>query len=321
MRWLVALVVLQVCWVNLHSAALISVPYLGALLGGRAIDRFRKHELHRLRSLVRCAWAPTVVLVAATVALLVNPWNVGVLSHATSTRSLSQSTISEWRPLFESGALAIVPIGVALLAVTGFVAGRRRPGLRFELLLPCAVGAALTFDSVRNAPFLILAIAVLVPPALPAIRSRPARRADLATVGVGTFALMALVVGVATAPDTGSTGSNIPVHSTAALPAHCKLRNKSDLGGYVMATRPDVPVSADGRNDLFGLPGYAQNEWFTGSRQAAEQGVRQIEREGTNCVLGRPDSTIVALLERAGWQVVGTDPGGIALVRPEAGVR
>jgi hypothetical protein len=38
-------------------------------------------------------------------------------------------------------------------------------------------------------------------------------------------------------------------------------------------------------------------------------------------VLARPDSTIVSLLERAGWKVAGADPGGVALVRPDDGSR
>jgi hypothetical protein len=320
-RWLVLLVVVQACWINLHSAGLISVPYLGALLGGLVVDRFRARPSHGAGDLVAVAWQPTIVLVAAVAALLVNPWNVGEVTHALSTRSLSQSTISEWKPLVEAGPLAIVPVVVALLAAAGFVAGRRRPGLRVALLLPCVVGAALAVDSIRNAPFLVLVAAITVPPALPAIRSRLARRADLANVAVGTLGVIAIVFAATVVPDTGSPGTNIPVRATASLPTHCKLRNKSDLGGYVMATRPDVPVSADGRNDLFGLPGYEQNGWFTGTRQEAEQGLRQIEREGTTCVLARPDSTIVPLLERAGWKVAGADPGGVALVRPDAGSR
>jgi hypothetical protein len=320
-RWLALPVVVQTCWINLHSAGLISVPYLAALLGGLVLDRFRARESHGMRDLLTVAWKPTIVLVVAVAALLANPWNVGEVTHAFATRSLSQSTISEWKPLLQAGPLAIVPVVVAVLAAAGFVAGRRRPGLRIALLLPCVVGAALAVDSIRNAPFLILVAAIAVPPALPAIRSRLARRSDLANLAVGTFGIFAIVVAATAVPDTGSPGPNIPVRSTAALPAHCKLRNKSDLGGYVMATRPDVPVSADGRNDLFGLPGYQQNGWFTGTRQEAEQGLRQIEREGTTCVLARPDSTIVSLLERAGWKVAGTDPGGVALVRPDDGSR
>lgn len=320
-RWLVALVVLQVCWINLHSAALISVPFLGAFLGGRVVDRFRAGESHRLRDLVDVAWKPSVVLGMATAALLVNPWNIGELTHAFATRSLSQSTISEWKPLLQSGAIAVVPIVVALLATAGFVAGRHRPGLRVELMLPCAVGAVLAFDSVRNAPFLILAAAIFVPPALPAIRSRYAHRTDLAQFAVGAFLIFALGIAATVVPDTGSPGPHIPVHATASLPASCQLRNKSDMGGYVMATRPDIPVSADGRNDLFGLPGYEQNGWFTGSRREAEYGVRQIDEEGTDCVLARPDSTLVPLLEHAGWKVVGRDPSGVALVRPVPGRR
>lgn len=315
--WWAALIAAQVIWINVHSAALISAPFLLATLAGCALDTYRHGDDRSLGRLIRSGLRPAVVFLTATVALFANPWGRGMLTHAEATRDLSRATISEWAPLFRSDGTAAVPIAVTVAAAAAFWIGRRR--FAWTSVLPVALGAAMTVDAIRNAPFLVLAAAMFVPPVLPRLRARAAGRRDLARVGTIAFAVTALVIGILTVPGTGAPGPGIPVHATAALPARCQLRNLSGMGGYVMATRPDVPVSADGRNDLYGLAGYAQNSWFTGTLAEARSGLAQIDREGTDCALARPDNTLVKVLEDAGWRVVGLDPSGVSLVRPGPG--
>lgn len=312
--WLAGLVVLQIAWINVHSAGLISAPFLAAFLAGRTLDTFRASQHRGVAALTRAALWPGITLVLAALALLVNPWGWGMITHAADTRDLSRATISEWAPLLRAGPTAIIPIIVTLAGIGGFWIGRRH--VRWELLLPCVLGAVMTFDAVRNTPFLLLAFAVFVPPSLPRVRGPLAGRVDLARVGVTAVMVIAVVFAASTVPSTGRPGPGIPIRATAALPAGCQLRNLSGMGGYVMATRPDVPVSADGRNDLYGLPGYDQNAWFTGTRSEAEAGISAIEREHTDCVLARNENTIVPLLRARGWEVAGHDPSGISLVPP-----
>ena len=107
----------------------------------------------------------------------------------------------------------------------------------------------------------------------------------------------------------------MPVGSVAALPSGCQLRNDIGLGGWVIWARPDVPVSADGRNDLFGLDGYAQVRWFVSASGAAEAPA-QLADEHTTCVLAVDGSPLVPALEQAGWREVGRDGVGVALVAP-----
>lgn len=312
--WWAALLAAQVVWINVHSAALISVPFLFATLTGRALDVHRHGDNRSLTSLIRASLRPAVVFISAVTALVANPWGWGMLTHAEATRDLSRATISEWAPLFRSDGTAALPVLATAAAGAAFWIGRRR--WSWTSFLPVAVGAAMTVDAIRNAPFLVLAVAILVPVVLPRARGRFAGRRDLARVGTTTFGAVALTIAVLTVPKTGAPGPGIPVHATAALPAHCQLRNLSGMGGYVMATRPDVPVSADGRNDLYGLDGYAQNSWFTGTTAEARSGLEQIDREGTDCVLARPDNTLVEVLRDAGWSVAGRDASGVSLVRP-----
>ncbi len=160
----------------------------------------------------------------------------------------------------------------------------------------------------------MIVTAIVISPMAGRTKSALAHRGDLARIGAIALFVCGIVAAVVAVPRTNKPGPGIAAGPIAALPAHCQLRNKSDMGGFIIATRPDVPVSADGRNDLFGLAGYAQNDWFTGTTAQAAAGVAQINREGTTCVIARNDSTIVPLLKAANWRVIGQDTGGIGLV-------
>ena len=314
--WLVAVGALFVVWVNVHSVALFGVMAVAALEAGVVVDRLwarhRSGERTTVGSIVGVLMPPAAVVVTAAAATLVNPWGLGLHRHSLEVRRLSASTISEWYPLVKSGPVMIIPIAVAVaVAAIAVTAGARR---RAELILPLVLTAVLTVDAIRNAPFLVLGAAVLATPMLSRRKLALGERRDLALVGVVAALVISLVLAVPHIVDSGDAGPNIAVASTRALPAGCHLRNDYRLGGYVIWDRPDVPVSADGRNDLYGLDGYDQNVWFENATAAASAPAA-FRAEGTDCVLAAPDSPLVPVLEADGWTVVGTDPIGVALVR------
>ncbi len=346
LRWVAGLAGLLVVWVNVHSVALVGAAVVGALEAGVILDRlwWRRSgtwppgwpvgpadapSVGSLASLdgpageVGPSWpswvswfgGPVLVAAVAGLAMLVNPWGFGLITHAAQVRSLSASTISEWYPLLRSGPIMVIPIAVAVAVVVVTVAaGPRR---RVELVLPVLATAVLTLDANRNAPFFLLAVAILVTPMIPASWTVLAGRRDLALVGVVAALVIGVVVAVPHAWSSGDPGPHIAGRSTDALPRGCKLRNDYRLGGYVIWRRPDVPVSADGRNDLYGLAGYAQNRWFEQPEEALAA-PDTFRAQGVDCVLATPDSPIIAPLERAGWRVVGRDGSGVALVSGSA---
>jgi hypothetical protein len=311
--WLLATGVLFAAWVNLHSVALFGVMAIGALEAGAVLDRIRRERPRQVASVVELLLGPALLVVVAFGATLVNPWGFGLYRHSAEVRRLSAATISEWYPLVRSGAVAIIPVAVAVAVVAVIVvAGRGRRSA--ELILPLALTAGLTVDAIRNAPFFVLGAAVLALPMLPRWSPAVARRRDLVVVGVLAALVITLILAVPRAARSGDTGPNIADAATAALPAGCQLRNDYRLGGYALWARSDVLVSADGRNDLYGLEGYEQNAWFEDPDEAV-RAPADFRAEGTDCVLATPDSPVVAALVGDGWRVVGRDRTGVALAR------
>ena len=78
--------------------------------------------------------------------------------------------------------------------------------------------------------------------------------------------------------------------STAALPSGCRLANDYRVGSWVVWARPDVPVSIDGRNDLFGTD-LGQLGWFESATRIPDT-MRELADLGVSCVLARVDSPL-----------------------------
>jgi len=111
-------------------------------------------------------------------------------------------------------------------------------------------------------------------------------------------------------------GTTFPVRATAAIPAGCRLLNEYDQGGYIIDHRwPDVLVSQDGRNNLYG-----ESELFTenGVLNAAPGWKAWLDANNVNCVLAYPYRPLVVQLRNAGWREAASDPSAILLIRPGA---
>jgi hypothetical protein len=307
--WLIALAALVALWANLHGVVLFGAAIATTLVVASSVD-------HALRDRT---WRPlvggavTVVVIAA--ATLLTPFGSEMHRHSFEVRDLSSSTMTEWYPLVDAGSDAVLPIVVGLVAVALLAWGRawRRP----DVLAPFVVTALFTVDAVRTTPFLVMTATIacaVVAPRLDAAWMR--ERRGLATAAVAVLGVAAIVSLARNAGDLTEPGEQVPVAAAEALPAGCQLRNDYRLGGWVMFDRPDVPVSADGRNDLYGIDGYAQNAWFE-DPTAAQLAPERLAAEGTTCVLAQNDSPLPAALETAGWSVVGQDSVAVALVAPQ----
>ncbi len=79
----------------------------------------------------------------------------------------------------------------------------------------------------------------------------------------------------------------------AAVPAGCRLFNEYDLGGFVIDQRwPDVLVSQDGRNDMYGRARIKIQEVWTLSTDASV-----LDPPAVDCVLADLDRPITAALQ------------------------
>ena len=301
--WTAALVALFALWTNLHSVALSGVPLVGALTFGLALDRRTER---RLRPWL-LAGAATA---GAALGTLANPWGAGLWTHAAEVRRISRGSISEWEPLWNrgTGGLAALAIVVVVVIVAVRLGGLRR----LELLLPLVLAAALAVDAIRSFPVFAVVAATVVAPLVPAGTPLSADRRRLLTVGAVAALVLALVVALPRASSTTDPSDTTPVEPVAALPSGCRLLNDYGFGNWVMFDRPDVPVSDDGRNDLYGTD--TTRDRLITDPTAATGLPAWATANGVTCVLVRPSSPAVGVLTGSGSVVAARDGNAVALV-------
>jgi hypothetical protein len=107
------------------------------------------------------------------------------------------------------------------------------------------------------------------------------------------------------------TAALYPVRLVAELPAGCRLLNPYGLGGLVILERPDVAVSIDSRNDLYGRALVEEDERTVDGR---DPDARLLARAG--CALLPAASPLVRSLEAdAAWRRLDGTAGFVLLAR------
>jgi hypothetical protein len=285
---------LHVVWVNLHAAALLGVVVTALF----AVTR---------PGLWRWGGAALLAAVAGTV---LNPYGVGVLGQTQEVRAAS-SYILEWTSLRPSYWDADILLALALLA--GVVAWRTRRYALMVVLAALAVGGVFMIRLLPVAAVIaipVLATAAELPRLGEWLRARAfAVRAILATAVAGMVAVAAIAV-------THVGRSAYPLAALDALPSGCRLLNDYTSGGPVTLFRPDVPVSVDSRNDLYGEVELArQSTVLSGPPYAPAR----LADWGVTCVLVKPSTGIVPVLRRTpGWREAYTDERAVVFVHDAA---
>jgi hypothetical protein len=291
--------VLMILWVNLHAAVLLGVAVVG-LAGALAF-------LHK-RTRHRSAWFLGALAVSLAGAFA-NPYGVFLFTQTAQVKDASAGIIEEWGSLNLLNPEQAVMFALGALALV--LAVRRR-----DPVFTAALGVALAGSvvAIRILPILLL----LALPVLAAAASQPAvlgflrrRRFVLvppAVAGVATVTVMAAI-------SLGHTGqlnpAVYPKSAIQAIPSGCKVFNSYLLGAQVLLERPDVLVSVDSRNDLYGAERVV----------AAEQVVRgeadsDSHLAGAGCVLVPPSTGLAGeLRSRPEWRVASEEPTAVLFVR------
>ncbi|MCO7218868.1 hypothetical protein [Klenkia sp. PcliD-1-E] len=310
-----ALLALTAVWVNLHLAALGG---LAAVAGGVALAALTGPARARLgRS--------AVVVGAVGVGCLLSPLGTGILAAAGATAGASVDLIDEWAPLWRAKGYLVLTWSVAALLCAALVVAWRRSARTGTTpsWLPYWTGATavLVAGGVTAARFSPMALLV----ALPAVAAvvpllRPARlpwlvsRLSLALpVAVG-----AAVLGVALSDlgDFGRPGPLFPTAATiAAVPDGCRVLNEYDEGGLLTLLRGSdgVLVSADGRNDVYGMDTLVWAERLMAGRDGA---LAELAEHRVGCLLLEPDRPLVAQAVAAGWRITARDDVRVLLIAP-----
>lgn len=298
-RWVAAVGLLTVAWVNLHAASLLGVAIAGASALLLLATRSTRAEG------LWCGAAAAAALAGS----LLNPYGAGVFAQTAQVQSASAGVVTEWQhinPVSPTEWLIVV-LGVAAL----IVAIRRRDRVLISALAITAPGAVL---AIRLLPVLAL-VAV---PALAAAGSHPLviryvrSRRFMLTLGAAAIESVFAALAVMNLTHIGRPlAAYYPDRVVSAIPRGCRVFNSYLVGGYVILERPDVKVSLDSRNDLYGP-----------KRVIAEQ---EVVRRGGNtatalagagCVLVPAHSALATQLYRnAGWQVRAREAAAVLFVR------
>ncbi|WP_211287035.1 hypothetical protein [Georgenia soli] len=291
---------MSIVWVNLHAAVLLGVGILGAC-AGLLILRRRTRELGWW-----CAAATALSFLGAAA----NPRGFGLLSQTLGVRDASTGVVMEWQP-FNPGDLQQLLMFV--LGMLGLLLAVRRREVPFVAAL--TVAAAGSVVAMRLLPVLLLvALPLLASVKAPGWLSRYAdSRQDLLRFGVTLFMAGWLAVAVPQLTHLGRPSPSIyPSASiTDAIPAGCRLFNSYVLGGWVILERPDVPVSLDSRNDLYGV-----ERVVTFESAVRGQGDLDEALSGAECVLVPLESGLAeALKDDRGWVEGAADDVAVLYVR------
>jgi hypothetical protein len=292
---------LTLLWINVHAAALLAVAIAGAsavLLAVAGRDR-------------RCWRYAAAAAVAAAAACVVNPYGIGVLHQAGQVHGDSSGLITEWAPFNPLSPVQDLTLAAGLAALV--IGWRRRELILSAALVVCMAGS---IQAVRFLPFVVilatpLIAAFLSSPPDPIRRYLVSRRVMFQRCGaLGTIALLALAV-----PSLTHIGrpepSTYPVSVIADIPHGCRLLTTDLIGSYVTLARPDVPVSLDTRNNLYGPALLSAEE-----RVLLGAGSKSPVLARAGCVIV-PASYGLARQLRSNpkWQIRGADQAAILFVR------
>ena len=308
-RSLLIIAVIEAVWVSLHVAAPLGiVVVLCAGLGAQISALLALPADARRRMLPRAAVTATAPALAALAGTLANPGGLAIIQQLRDVSSSSAGLIAEWQHISLTSPDQMAMLGAGVLATA--IAARRG---RWDLALVLGMLAASAAYVIRMLPILdVVAVAVLAA-ALdgPRLRAWASGYRPILRLGAAAAVAALAVQAAISLPDLGNTV--YPAGSISALPSGCRLFNAYPIGGIVILLRPDVPVSIDSRNDLYGRQDIlAEQRILT----ASSGGPGSLQRLGVNCVLIPGNSGLARqLLRSPGWRQVTTSPAAAAFLR------
>jgi hypothetical protein len=310
-----------VCWVNLHSSALIMPLVLGADAIGRAIDR----ALGRTDRLLR---GSAIAAAFTAAACMVQPAGVELLRYGAETRAVNVIS-QEWLPLLTAETWHGVPSAIVIwlvLALATLAVGIRE---RLHRSIPpgfpgfwAAVAVLVLAAQHRRMMVFWFLPALWLAPSLSrawSAVSRPSQRALVVVAIVSSAALVAIEV-----PDAMTRGAlrpgAYPVAATAFLVAtdlDGRIFNDLGWGGFLEYHRfPRQQVFGDGRW-LLGGPAMLIDYQLMVLRSAPRDAVEARFAHWQVAVLVQPTRVVATrpALDPALWRLAWTDPTATVLLR------
>ncbi|MFQ5678311.1 MAG: hypothetical protein ACE5HP_02515 [Gemmatimonadota bacterium] len=318
LRWLWAVPLLFVPWVNLHGGFLAGLGVLGVWTAARLLEAGARGE--RLGSMLRFGGPGALVTVLSLGACLVNPYGIRLLRFLLRTATVARPEITEWRPIEIGSIEGAMYLG--FLGLLGWSVGKSDHRRCLPSLTVLGLTALLPLFAVRHLPLFGLSGAVLGAPHLAsALRREPtelptgagARMHRTAAALGGTFGILLLGISV---PNFRCIRLGPPLSSDYPARAVGFL-GESGVGGNLAVffdwgeyaiwhLGPRVQVSMDGRREtVYADSAYRENFRFlygTGRWDAL------LEDRPTHMALVPKNYAVFNLLRlKPGWELVYED--------------
>ncbi len=145
-RWLIALPLLMIVWVNLHGAFMMGLLVTGAFVAGETLRRLLRQSRALTWEKLRLLYAVFAAMIVATV---VNPLGIGIFGYVRLLLEdpASQQMIIEWQPPTPRSLAGFFFYGSVLGLLAAMSFARRRPTIT-DVLLLCGLGW-MAFNGVR----------------------------------------------------------------------------------------------------------------------------------------------------------------------------
>jgi hypothetical protein len=219
----------------------------------------------------------------------------------------STTYITEWQRL---DFLSPLQMAAFLPGVVALVIAVRRRDVVYTAALSMSVAGSIA--ATRILPLLALtAFPVLASAASnPTVMRYVASRRVMLTQGAVAFLCVVTVLGGLALTHVGRPDpSAYSPAVVAAIPKGCDVLNAYDYGGYLILKRPDVRVSIDSRNDMYGADRIRDFLRVMTSRPGPELA-------SADCVLAHPSAPLVKWLKRdPEWRKVASAESAVLFVR------
>ena len=276
LRRLVWLLPLCVLWASLHQGVLVLVGLLAVYGLGDALAGFGGHQ----RALQRRTWVMLGMAGACGAAVLINPYGARLYLNVLVTLQdhALMANVTEWNPVTVLPLRQLQPFFAVSVCVFGALGFSRKRSLS-DMLAAAALCVNALLHARNIALFaaggMVIASAHL-PSAIDHLRQAIgfSGRSPLLKPILGLFAglivLAAALVSLASLhraigprgyslEGIGEAAARVPRFPSKAVgfvsanhfPAHLRLLNDFETGGYLLWTLPSEPVSIDGRLDVY----------------------------------------------------------------------
>lgn len=350
-RWLIALPLGMLLWVNSHGSFFLGLLLIGIWLADEGWQFLRGSARRESRAQVRRLVPPALALAACSAACLVNPQGYRIVMYVKTmaTAPVIQNLILEWMPPSPREIYGLIFMVSLLLSATVLMLSPRRPS--FFQVLTFLIFGGLGLNTTRSTTWFGMVMAPVLAEHLPLLVEQARQSIGqawggrLAQLSGGrpapptvqrilnyTLAALVLIGVVGSLPwfkdwiplrkeKAGMISAETPIEATQFLLRERlpnPIFNDMSFGSYLIwAAQPDYPVFVDPRIDLYPAKIWVHYLEISAAQYNWEE---RLNEYGVKTLMLRPDgqgALIQAARRSPNWQPVYEDPYAVIFCRTD----